>query len=143
MACEESTPNQPSRFLLDRQAERMTSRSSSGMTRRVLEADDGAPAVAYVAPMLAGLLLAALASLLFNAAIVLQATEARAVPADHGLRLSLLGRLLRRPRWVAGIVLSIAAVALQVLALTLAPLTVVQPADAAGLVLLLTVGSRV
>lgn len=93
--------------------------------------------------MLIGLFLAALASTLFNAAVVLQAIEARQVPAEHGLRLSLLGRLARRPRWLGGIGLSIAAVGLQVIALTRAPLTVVQPADAAGLVLLATVGGRV
>jgi drug/metabolite transporter (DMT)-like permease len=93
--------------------------------------------------MLAGLVLAALASMLFNGAIVLQAMEAREVPAEHGLRLSLLGTLARRPRWLGGIALSVAAVGAQILALTLAPLTVVQPADAAGLVLLLAIGSRV
>src|SRR5436305_1393418 len=93
--------------------------------------------------MLAGVLLAAVASVLFNAAIVLQAAEARTVPGCHGLRISLFARLLRRPRWVAGIALSVIAVGVQILALTQAPLTVVQPADAAGLVLLLVIGSRV
>jgi hypothetical protein len=57
--------------------------------------------------MLTGLFLAALASLLFNAAVVLQAMEARGVPIEHSLRLSLIGRLARRRRWLAGIVLSI------------------------------------
>jgi hypothetical protein len=92
--------------------------------------------------VVAGLLLAALASVLFNAAILLQAMEAREVPSEHGLRMSLLGCLARRPRWRGGIALSVFAVSSQILALTLAPLTVVQPADAAGLLLLLT-GSRV
>jgi drug/metabolite transporter (DMT)-like permease len=92
--------------------------------------------------MLAGLILAALASMFFNGAVVLQAMEARCVPAEHGLKLSLLGQLARRPRWLVGIVLSVAAVGAQILALTLAPLTLVQPADAAGLVLLLAIGSR-
>lgn len=52
-----------------------------GMTERVLEADDRGRAGAYVDPMIAGLLLAAVASMLFNAAVVLQATEARGVPS--------------------------------------------------------------
>jgi hypothetical protein len=73
--------------------------------------------------MLTGLFLAALASGLFNAAVVLQAIEAREVPSEHGLRLSLLGRLARQPRWLGGIGLSVAAVSLQILALTLAPLS--------------------
>jgi len=93
--------------------------------------------------VLAGLFLAVLASLLFNAAILLQATEARKVPSEHGLRLSLLGCLAGRPRWLGGIGLSVAAVSMQILALTVAPLAVVQPADAAGLLLLLVAGSRV
>jgi hypothetical protein len=47
--------------------------------------------------MLAGLFFAALASVLFNAAVLLQAMEAREVPSEHGLRPSLLGCLVRRP----------------------------------------------
>lgn len=109
----------------------------------VLAADDTTCAEPYGHGMLAGVLLAAVASVLFNAAIVLQAAEARTVPGCHGLRISLFARLLRRPRWVAGIALSVVAVGVQILALTQAPLTVVQPADAAGLVLLLVIGSRV
>jgi drug/metabolite transporter (DMT)-like permease len=93
--------------------------------------------------MLAGLFLAALASALFNAAVVLQAMEAREVPSEHCLRVSLLACLVRRPRWLAGLGLSVLAVSVQIIAMTLAPLTVVQPADAAGLMLLLVVGSRV
>jgi drug/metabolite transporter (DMT)-like permease len=92
--------------------------------------------------MIQGLLLGALASILFNAAVILQAAEARDVSTDHGLRLSLLTRLVRQRRWLAGVALSVAGAGLQILALTLAPMTVVQPADAAGLVLLLIVGSR-
>jgi drug/metabolite transporter (DMT)-like permease len=92
---------------------------------------------------MSGLLLAAVASLLFNTALVLQAVEARRIPAEHGLRLSLLGRLLRRPRWLAGAALSMVAAGVQVLALTSAPLTVVQPADAVGLVLLAIAGARI
>jgi hypothetical protein len=40
--------------------------------------------------VLAGLFLAVLGSVLFNAAVLLQAMEAREVPSEHGLRLSLL-----------------------------------------------------
>jgi drug/metabolite transporter (DMT)-like permease len=93
--------------------------------------------------VLAGLVLAVLASVLFNAAIVLQAMEAREVPREHGLRLSLLTNLVRQRRWLGGVGLSVMAVGLQILALTLAPLTVVQPADAAGLLLLLVASARV
>ncbi|MBJ7330306.1 MAG: hypothetical protein JHC95_10435 [Solirubrobacteraceae bacterium] len=75
-------------------------------------------------------------------AVALQAAEARHVPLDHALRASLLIRLMRRPRWVGGLVLGIVCWPVQVLALLLAPLTVVQPALAFGLVILLAIGAR-
>jgi drug/metabolite transporter (DMT)-like permease len=92
--------------------------------------------------VIAGVALAALASVLFNAAIVIQASEARDVPDEHGLRLSLIGRLLRRRRWLLGALLGLTAFPLQTIALLLAPLTAVQPADAAGLLVLLFLGAR-
>src|SRR3954453_15067423 len=90
----------------------------------------------------AGVALAAFASVLFNAAIVLQASEARDVPDEYGLRLSLIGRLLRRPRWLLGAALGLLAFPLQTIALLWAPVTAVQPADAAGLLVLLFLGAR-
>jgi drug/metabolite transporter (DMT)-like permease len=90
-----------------------------------------------------GVLLACFASCLFNAGIALQALEARTVPAEYGLKLSLIGRLIRRKRWLAGTALNFLALPTQTAALLLAPLTAVQPADAAGLLLLLFLGSRV
>jgi drug/metabolite transporter (DMT)-like permease len=92
--------------------------------------------------VVAGVALAALASVLFNAAIVIQASEAREVPDEYGLKLSLIGRLLRRPRWLLGAALGLMAFPLQTVALLYAPVTAVQPADAAGLLLLLFLGSR-
>src|SRR3954454_18252677 len=90
----------------------------------------------------AGVALAAFASVLFNAAIVIQASEARNVPDEYGLRLSLIGRLLRRPRWLLGAALGLLAFPLQTIALLWAPVTAVQPADAAGLLVLLFLGAR-
>jgi drug/metabolite transporter (DMT)-like permease len=90
----------------------------------------------------AGVALAALASVLFNAAIVIQAREAREVPQEHGLHVSLIGRLLRRPRWLLGAALGLTAFPLQTIALLWAPLTAVQPADATGLLVLLFLGVR-
>src|SRR4051812_22511697 len=90
----------------------------------------------------AGVALAALASVLFNAAIVIQASEAREVPDELGLKLSLIGRLLRRPRWLLGAALGLLAFPLQTIALLWAPLTAVQPADATGLLVLLFLGAR-
>src|SRR3954447_24600872 len=89
-----------------------------------------------------GVLLACLASCLFNAAIAIQALETRKVPQQHGLRLSLLRRLVSRPRWLGGTALGALALPLQTVALLFAPLTVVQPCDAAGLLLVLFLGTR-
>jgi drug/metabolite transporter (DMT)-like permease len=92
--------------------------------------------------VVAGVALAAVASVLFNLAIVIQAREAREVHRDPGVHLSLLVRLMRRPRWLLGTALGLMAFPLQTIALLWAPLTAVQPADAAGLLVLLFLGTR-
>jgi drug/metabolite transporter (DMT)-like permease len=89
-----------------------------------------------------GLAAAVLASLMFNLGLVLQALEARTEPPSLGLRLKLLLVLLRRWRWVLGWVLGAAGVAPQVLALSLAPFVIVQPALVVGLLLVLAFGVR-
>jgi drug/metabolite transporter (DMT)-like permease len=66
----------------------------------------------------------------------MQASEARRVPQSRSLRLSLLLDLLRKPVWVAGTALNIVAFVVQVGALALASLAVVQPTLALGLVVL-------
>jgi drug/metabolite transporter (DMT)-like permease len=96
-----------------------------------------------MASLLLGIAAAVAASALFNMAVVVQASEARSVPRRYALRFALLARLVRRRRWLRGTALQVAAWPLQTVALLLAPLTVVQPADAVGLVLLLIFGSRV
>ena len=88
----------------------------------------------------AGAALAATA--LFSAGLVLQAQESRQVDSRHSLHLSLIARLLARPRWLLGTALTLLGFPLHLAALMLAPLTVVQPALSAGLLLLLAVGAR-
>src|SRR5947199_24169 len=46
---------------------------------------------------------ALLASAMFNVGLALQAFEARATPKQRGLRVSLLGLLLRKPLWAVGV----------------------------------------
>jgi drug/metabolite transporter (DMT)-like permease len=89
-----------------------------------------------------GLLAAAAASAAYNIGIVLQAADARREPPAEGLRLSLLGNLARRRRWIAGFLLGGVGFALQVAALALAPFVVVQPVLAVGLLLMLYLGVR-
>jgi drug/metabolite transporter (DMT)-like permease len=86
--------------------------------------------------VLDGVIVALAAAACFEWAYVVQAEQARGEPAEHELRLSLLTRLARNRRWAAGTALTGAGAALQVWALTLAPLTVVQPTLAAGLLAL-------
>ena len=84
-----------------------------------------------------GLALALGAAALYAAGIGLQAAEARDAPREQALRFGLFWRLVRRPVWVAGTGLGLAGWILQALALSYAPLTLVQPALALSLVLLL------
>ncbi len=84
-----------------------------------------------------GVLLAFLAAGCYECGYVLQALEARAAPREAALRVALLSRLASRRRWLAGTALTIAGAALQIAALAHAPLTVVQPVLALGLVALL------
>lgn len=88
-----------------------------------------------------GIVSAVGASLLYNASIALQALEAREVPGEHSLRLSLIGRLVRNKRWLGATALGLAGWPLEIAALLLAPLTVVQPCLASGLILLLWLGA--
>ena len=88
-----------------------------------------------------GIVAAIGASLLYNASIALQALEAREVPGEHSLRPSLIGRLVRNKRWLGATALGLAGWPLEVVALLLAPLTVVQPCLASGLILLLWLGA--
>lgn len=88
-----------------------------------------------------GVLAAVAASLLYNTSIALQALEARGVPHEHSLRPSLLGRLVRNRRWLGATALGLLGWPLEIAALLLAPLTVVQPCIASGLVLLLWLGA--
>jgi len=89
-----------------------------------------------------GILAAIGASSLYSVGIALQATDAKQAPQAEHLRLALIRGLMQRKRWLLGTGLSILGFPLQVVALLLAPLVVVQPALAAGLLVLLVLGER-
>jgi drug/metabolite transporter (DMT)-like permease len=93
--------------------------------------------------VLAGVLLAVCAACCYDGAIALQAAEARKVHTDAGLHPRLFARLVRRPRWLAAIMLDGMGWPFQLGALALVPLSVVQPALALGLILLLVLGDRI
>jgi drug/metabolite transporter (DMT)-like permease len=87
-----------------------------------------------------GIICAIGASVLYNTSIALQALEAREVGSEHALRASLIGRLVRNPRWLLATLIGLLGWPLEIAALLMAPLTVVQPCLASGLVLLLILG---
>jgi len=81
------------------------------------------------------------ASVLYNTSIALQALEVRDVSHEHSLRPSLIGKLLRNRRWLGATALGLVGWPLEIVALLLAPLTVVQPCLVSGLVVLLWLGA--
>lgn len=87
-----------------------------------------------------GIAAAVAASLLYNTSIALQALEAREVPHEHSLRVSLIGKLVRNRKWLGATALGFLGWPLEIVALLLAPLTVVQPCLVSGLVVLLWLG---
>jgi hypothetical protein len=82
------------------------------------------------------------ASTLYSLGIALQAMDAKEAPHAEHLRVALVRRLARRGRWLLGTAFSILGWPLQIVALLLAPLVVVQPALAAGLLVLMFLAQR-
>jgi hypothetical protein len=83
------------------------------------------------------------ASAFYSLGIALQALDAKQAPHEEHLRLALARNLVSRARWLAGTGLSILGWPLQIVALLLAPLVVVQPALAAGLLVLMFFAQRI
>jgi drug/metabolite transporter (DMT)-like permease len=94
------------------------------------------------AELAGGMALAGGAALCFEGGYALQAYEARRAPSESSLRPSLLLYLVRRPLWLAAGALLVLGWPLQVAALRVAPLTLVQPTLALGLLLLLAFAAR-
>jgi drug/metabolite transporter (DMT)-like permease len=93
-------------------------------------------------PLIGGAATAAVAAVLYNAGVVLQACEARATDGDQAWRPRLVTGLVRRRRWLLGTALGLLGWPVHAVALLWAPLSVVQPALAFGLVALLIAGAR-
>lgn len=88
------------------------------------------------------ILAAIAAAFLYAVASVLQQWEAERQPADQALRPSLLARLARRPRWVAGLGFDVAGYVAQWVALSIGSLVVVQPLLVVGLLFALPMKAR-
>ncbi len=92
--------------------------------------------------LILGIVAAVGAAVLYSLGFSYQALEAREAPRSEQLRPALALRLLKRVRWLGGTGLSMLGWPLQLLALSLAPLVVVQPALALGLPVLMVMGER-
>jgi drug/metabolite transporter (DMT)-like permease len=90
----------------------------------------------------AGMVAAGCAAACYEVGYALQARASRRAPAELELRPRLLGALAGQRLWVVGVALAVLGWPLQLLALHYAPLTVVQPTLALGLVLLLALAAR-
>lgn len=89
-----------------------------------------------------GIVAAVAASCLYNTSIALQALQVRDVHHEHSLKPSLLGKLLQNKRWLLATGIGLCGWPLEIVALLFAPLTVVQPCLASGLVVLLWLGVK-
>ena len=88
--------------------------------------------------MLIGILLAVVSAVSFNSGFVMEKRALHQLPEIHARRSAhMLVTLASSPLWLSGFALSLFGLACQVLALSKAPLSVVQPIIAAGIAVLL------
>ncbi|MCU1373860.1 MAG: rane protein, partial [Actinomycetia bacterium] len=85
------------------------------------------------------IVLALLSALAFGTGMALQQRTAREIPFEHAMRASMVGRLLGRKIWLAGISVSGVGFLLQLAALRNGSLVVVQPIVTSALVVCLAV----
>ena len=91
-----------------------------------------------------GLALALLATTAYNSGLIVEKQALGKLPAISGRRIvSLAMTLGSSPRWLTGFALMLCGLAFQVLALMLAPVTVVQPAIASGVAVVLVLSRLV
>ena len=86
-----------------------------------------------------GVLAALGAAVLYSVGVALQSIEAREAPSEDSLRLSLLRWLVTRRRWLIGSACVAGGWLMQAAALLSAPITIVQPALAISVVVLLLI----
>jgi drug/metabolite transporter (DMT)-like permease len=88
--------------------------------------------------LFAGIALALCSTVCSNSGMVVEKLAIRRMPTLHARRtVEMIRTLFRAPLWVFGFVLLVSGLGVQVLALTLAPISIVQTVSACGIVLLL------
>ena len=92
--------------------------------------------------LVVGVIAALTSAVLYASGVTLQAIEAAQAPEEESLKPSLLRRLVTRKRWILGTLCVVGGWATQAGALMLAPITILQPALAVSVVVLLVIGVR-
>jgi diguanylate cyclase (GGDEF)-like protein len=89
-------------------------------------------------PVTSGILLEALSVTMYSTGMVLEKLATRRLPSIHARRgLQMVATLTRDPLWLLGFALLVLGLGTQVLALTLAPISIVQAVAACGIALFL------
>lgn len=89
----------------------------------------------------AAVALAIVTAFLYALSNVLELIEAEQVPDEYALRLGLIARLIRRPRWLLGVACDVVGYLTQAAALALAAVVFVMPIVASGIVMALFLGA--
>ena len=92
-------------------------------------------------PVAGAVALSILTAFCYALSNVLELMEAEQVPDEYTLKLSLLGRLIRRPRWVLGAACDVVGYCTQAAALALAAVVFVMPIIASGIIMALLLGA--
>ena len=87
------------------------------------------------------IVLALLTAFLYALSNVLELTEAEQIPDEYALRVGLMTRLIRRPRWLLGLLADVFGYASQAAALALASVVFVEPILALAIVISLILGA--
>jgi drug/metabolite transporter (DMT)-like permease len=87
------------------------------------------------------IVLALVTAFLYALSNVLELTEAEQVPDEYALRVGLMTRLIRRPRWLLGLLADVFGYAAQAGALALAAVVFVEPILALAIVISLILGA--
>ena len=87
------------------------------------------------------IVLALLTAFLYALSNVLELTEAEQVPDEYALRVGLMTRLVRRPRWLLGLLCDVFGYISQAAALALAAVVFVEPILALAIVISLILGA--
>jgi hypothetical protein len=92
-------------------------------------------------PVAGAVVLSLLTAFFYALSNVLELIEAEQIPDEYTLKIGLLGRLVRRPRWMLGAACDVVGYITQAAALALAAVAFVMPIIASGIIMALLLGT--